>query len=149
MSETLDRIMNDIKAAMKTGDRDRVTTLRSIHAQVKDATVNKGIEPTDEIVAEVLARAVKQRLESIRQFRDGGREDLAVKEESELAILKAYQPEQLSEDAIAALIRDAVAKTGASGRQDMGKVMGILMPQIKGKADGAMVSRLVASALGG
>ncbi|MCP5487121.1 MAG: GatB/YqeY domain-containing protein [Verrucomicrobia bacterium] len=148
MSTKLDQITDDIKTAMKAGDKERLLTLRSIHAQIKDATVNKGIDPTDDHVADVLAKAVKQRLESIRQFQDGGRDDLAAKEESELSILKAYQPEQLSDEAVQALVTAAIQQTAAAGKQDMGKVMAVLMPQVKGKADGSLVSRLVQQALG-
>ena len=144
MSSTiLNQLLEDIKTAMKAREADKLTTLRSLHAQVKDAGTNAGKEETDELVATVIAKAIKQRQDSIEQFQSGGREDLVEKEAAELAILKAYQPPQLSEAEIEELVKQAIADTNAASKQDMGKVMGALMPKVKGKADGKVVNQIV------
>ena len=104
-------------------------------------------EPTDDDVAAILTREVKTRRESIEAFRKGGREDLAAKEEAEIAILTDYLPEQLDDAAIQALVTEAVSTTGATSAREMGKVMGWLSPKTRGRADGRRVSELVAQAL--
>ena len=104
-------------------------------------------EPTDDDVTAILTREVKTRRESVEAFRKGGREDLAAKEEAEIAILTAYLPEQLDDAAIQRLVGEAVAATGASSARDLGKVMGWLAPKTRGRADGRRVSELVAQAL--
>jgi len=142
-SQLLERLREDIKTAMKTRERERLTALRSLHAQIKDATVNMGREATDEIVAGVVAKAIKQRNEAVEQYRQGGREELAEKEEREIQWFRAYQPEQLDVAALRDLARRAVEQSGASGRGDLGKVMSILMPQVKGRAEGKAVKEVV------
>jgi uncharacterized protein YqeY len=142
-SPLLDRLMNDVKTAMKAGDKDALTTLRMLHAQVKDATTNQGKDPTDGDVATVLAKALKQRQDALAQFTQAGRTDLANNEQREIDLIKQYQPEQLTEAQIVELIKAAVAQTGATSRKEMGKVMAALQPQIKGRADGKLVSQLV------
>ena len=139
--------MNDIKSAMKAGEKERLVTLRSLHAQIKDATVNAGKDMTDEAVAAVIARQLKQRLDAATQFKSAGREDLAAREEAEMVILREYQPAQLSEAEVEALVVEAIQVSGATTKKEMGKVMGVLMPKVKGKADGAMVNRIVSSKL--
>ncbi|HMO99059.1 MAG TPA: GatB/YqeY domain-containing protein [Kiritimatiellia bacterium] len=139
--------MSDIKAAMKSGDKERLVTLRSLHAQIKDATVNAGKDMSDDAVTAVIARQLKQRADAHTQFSAAGRADLAAVEEREIAILKAYQPAQLSEAEIEALVAEALAATGATTKKEMGKVMAALMPKVKGKADGALVNRVVAAKL--
>ena len=147
-SKLLDDLLADIKAAMKERDNDRLVALRTLHAQIKDATTNAGRETTDTDVATVLAKAIKQRQDSIDQFKQGGREDLAAKEQKEIDIFKKYQPAQLSQAEIEALVKEAIAATGAAGKKDMGKVMQALMPQVKGRADGKLVNQVVQSLLG-
>ena len=142
-SALLERLLADIKLAMKSREMDKLTTLRSLHAQVKDVTVNAGKEESDELVATVVAKAIKQRRDSVEQYRSGGREDLAGKEEQELEWLAIYLPEQLSEEEIEKLVRSAIEASGAAGKADMGKVMKVLMPQVKGKADGKLVNQTV------
>jgi uncharacterized protein YqeY len=142
-SALLERLLADIKQAMKNRETDKLTALRSLHAQVKDATVNVGKEESDELVATVVAKAIKQRRDSVEQYRSGGREDLAGKEEQELGWLEIYLPEQLSEEAIEKLVRSAIEASGAAGKSDMGKVMKVLMPEVKGKADGKLVNQIV------
>ena len=146
-SPLLDRLMNDMKTAMKAGEKDTLTTLRMLHAQVKDATTNQGKEPTDADVAAVLAKALKQRQDALAQFTQAGRADLAANEQREIEVIKQYQPEQLGEAQILELVRQAIAATGATSRKEMGKVMGALQPQIKGRADGKLVSQIVQAQL--
>lgn len=144
-----DALLEDIKVAMKARDSDALTTLRAMNAQIKDATINQGKAISDADVATVLAKGVKQRLESAEQFRDGGRQDLADIEQREIALLRKYQPKQLSESEIEALVRTCASETGAAEKKDMGKLMGALMPQVKGKADGKLVNQIVMRVLGG
>lgn len=142
-----DKLMSDIKEAMKSGAKERLVTLRSLHAQVKDATVNAGKDMTDDAVIAVVAKQLKQRADAVAQFKAAGREDLVANEEREIAILKAYQPAQMSEEDVTALVVEAIAATGATTKKEMGKVMAVLMPKVKGKADGALVNRIVGSKL--
>jgi uncharacterized protein len=142
-SPLLDKLILDIRDCMKAGEKDRLTALRTLHANVKDATVNQGKEVTDADFATMLAKAVKQRQDSLQQFTDAGREDLAAKERAELEWLKVYQPEQLSEAQVEELVKAAIATSGAASKKEMGKVMAVLMPQVKGKADGKLVNTIV------
>jgi uncharacterized protein YqeY len=130
-------------AALKAGDAKRVSTLRMAMAAAHNRQIELGHELTDAETVEVLDRQVKQRRESIELFRGGGRPELAVAEEAEIAILREFLPEPLSAAEVERLVREALAATGATGPADMGKVMGILVPQTKGRADGREVSDLV------
>ena len=116
-------------------------------AKAKDLTVNAGKEMSDDAVLQVIAKGVKQREESIAQFESAGRAELAANEKKEMELLKKYLPEQLSEEAVAAIVKEAVAATGATSKKDMGKVMKDVMARVKGQADGKLVSRLVGAAL--
>lgn len=136
-------IESAMRAAMKAGDAVRVSTLRLAMAAAHNRQIELGHELTDAEVIEVLDRQVKQRHESIELYRQGGRPELANAEEAELAILREFLPEPLTDAEIERLARDAVATTGASGPADMGRVMGVLVPQTKGRADGKAVSDLV------
>ena len=142
-----DTLMADMKSAMKAHDMKAVNTIRGVIAKAKDLTVNAGKEMTDEAVVGVIAKAVKQREESIAQFTAAGRAELAEGEKVEMEFLKKYLPEQLSEDAVAAIVKAAVADLGASSKKDMGRVMKEVMARVKGQADGKLVSRLVGAAL--
>ena len=142
-----ERIQSDITAAMRSGDALRRDTLRMAESAIYNAEKRDRREYSDDEVAGVIAREVKTRRESVEAFRKGGREDLASKEEGEIAILAAYLPEQLSEAEVAALVEEAIATTQPAGPRDMGKVMGWLAPRIKGRADGKVVSQAVAQAL--
>lgn len=146
-SPLLDRLVADIKQAMRDRQGDTLTALRMLHAQVKDATTNAGKEPSDDDVLTILSRAIKQRADAVQQFRQGGREDLAAREQAEIDLYRKYQPEQLTAEAIADLARKAVAEVGATGKADTGKVMKALMPLVKGRADGKLVSQVVAGLL--
>ena len=132
---------------MRSGDSLRRDVLRMAQNAVYAVEKRERREPTDDDVAAILTREVKTRRESIDAFRKGGREDLAAKEEAEIAILADYLPEQLDDAAIQALVTEAVTATGASSARDMGKVMGWLAPKTRGRADGKRVSELVAQAL--
>jgi uncharacterized protein len=148
-SPMLDALLADIKTAMKAQDPDKLTALRMLNAQIKDATVNAGKDPTDEVVATMVAKAIKQRQDSVEQFKAAGRNDLAVKEQREIELFRAYQPQQLDAAEIEALVRKVIAETGAAGKKDLGKVMQALMPQVKGKSDGKLVNQIVMAQLGG
>ncbi len=132
---------------MRSGDALRRDVLRMVQNAIYLAEKSKRITMSDDDVIGVLTREVKTRRESIDAFRKGGREELAAKEEAEIAILSEYLPQALSEDEIEALVREAIAATGASSARDLGKVMGWLSPRTRGRADGKVVSGLVAQAL--
>jgi hypothetical protein len=136
-------IESAMRAAMKARDAVRVSTLRLAMAAAHNRQIELGHELTDAEVIEVLDRQVKQRRESIELYRKGGRPELANAEEAELAILREFLPEPLTDAELERLAREAVAATGASGPADMGRVMGALVPQTKGRADGKAVSELV------
>jgi len=129
-----------MKAAMKGGDKDRLGVIRLILAAIKQIEVDERIELDDDRVLAVLDKMVKQRRESISQYKDAGRQDLWEKEEFEITILKDFLPEALSDEEIEQMIARAVEDTGASSIKDMGKVMGILKPQMQGRADMGAVS---------
>ncbi len=145
LSERLEAAMRD---AMRARDEMRTQTLRMAMAAAHNQKSAKGRDLTDEEVVDVLTRQVKQRRESIAMYRDAGRDDRAALEESEAAILAEFLPEQLGEDEIEALARAAIESTGAAGPGDLGRVMGTLSPQTKGRADGRLVSDVVRRLLG-
>ncbi|HHI77263.1 MAG TPA: GatB/YqeY domain-containing protein [Gammaproteobacteria bacterium] len=142
------RIQDDMKAAMKAGDKARLGVIRLILAAIKQREVDERIELDDQQVLAVLDKMVKQRRDSIQQYRDAGREELAAAEEAEVAVIQEYLPEALSEAEIAAIVEQAIADTGASSMKDMGKVMGKVKPQVQGRADMGQVSALVKQKLG-
>lgn len=141
------RLHEDLTAAMRSGDVLRRDVLRMAEAAVYGVEKAKRAELSDDDVVAILAREVKTRRESIEAFRAGGREDLAAKEEAEIGILAGYLPAALSDAEVEALVAEAVAATGAASARDLGKVMGWLSPRIRGRADGKLVSGLVARAL--
>jgi uncharacterized protein YqeY len=142
-----DRLQSDIAVAMRGGDTLRRDTLRMAASAAYNVEKRNGHPLTEDEFLAVLSREVKTRRESVEAFRSGGREDLATKEETEIAILSEYLPQALTDDEIAALIREALATTGAASARDMGKVMGWLAPRTRGRADGKHVSELVVQAL--
>jgi uncharacterized protein YqeY len=143
-----DRILQDVKDAMRARDKPRLGTLRLITSAIKQIEVDKRIELDDEQVLSVLDKMCKQRRESITQFEKAGRDDLIAQEVSELDIIQPYLPEQLSDTEIAGLIDAAMTATGASSIKDMGKVMGQLKPKLQGRADMGAVSTMIKSKLG-
>jgi uncharacterized protein YqeY len=140
-------MQSEITAAMRSGDALRRDTLRMAESAIYNGEKRDRRAYSDDDVAGVLAREVKTRRESVEAFRKGSREDLAAKEEAEIAILSVFLPEQLSAEQIAALVAEAIATTGAAGPRDMGKVMGWLSPRTRGRADGRLVSQAVGQAL--
>lgn len=141
------QILDDLKAAMKAKEADKLNVLRSLKAKLleKEISERKGGEASlsDEQVVEVLMKAAKQRKESIDQFEEGGRDDLAKKEKFELEIIEKYLPEMMDEDEIREEVKAQIDKMDATDMSDMGKVMGALMGRLKGKAEGAAISRIV------
>jgi uncharacterized protein YqeY len=143
-----DRITEDMKSAMRAGEKDRLGTIRMILAAIKQREVDERITLDDSHVLAVLEKMVKQRKESIAQFETGGRADLVAKEGAELALIQAYLPSQLSETELDALIAEAIASTGAASIKDMGKVMGVVKAKAAGRADMSAVSARIKSKLG-
>jgi hypothetical protein len=143
-----DRILQDVKDAMRSRDKPRLATLRLITAAIKQQEVDERIELNDAQVLALLDKMCKQRRESISQFEKAGRDDLIAQEVSELEIIQTYLPEQLGEDEIAALIEETMAATGAASIKDMGKVMGQLKPKLQGRADMGAVSAMIKAKLG-
>ena len=143
------RIQDDVKAAMKAKDKDRLVTLRLITAAIKQREVDDRAELNEEQVLAILEKMIKQRRDSIAQYESAGRQELADQEKSEIAIIETYMPEGLSEEEIAELITQAIAETGAESMRDMGKVMGLLKPKMQGRADMGKVSGLIKQKLSG
>jgi len=144
-----ERITEDMKAAMRASEKERLSTIRLVQAAIKQREVDERIALDDAQVLAVLEKMVKQRKESIAQFEQGGRKDLADKERQEIELLQAYLPAQLPTAELDALIRDAIASTGAASIKDMGKVMGVVKSKAAGRADMAAVGARVKAALGG
>jgi uncharacterized protein YqeY len=142
-----EKLQDDIKAAMRAKEGDKLTTLRLITAAIKQKEVDERIELTDPAVLSILEKMIKQRKDSIAQFQLGGRQDLVDKEQAELALLMAYLPAQISEAEIAQVIETAVLQANATGPQDMGKVMALIKPLLAGKADMGLVSQMLKTRL--
>jgi uncharacterized protein YqeY len=149
MSSLKERITEDMKAAMRARETDRLGTIRLLLAAIKQREVDERIELDDAAITGVIDKLVKQRKDSISQFASAGRQDLVDKEESELVVLRGYMPQQLGAAEVEAEIAAAVAQTGAAGPQDMGKVMGVLKAKLAGRADMTAVSAQVKAALAG
>jgi uncharacterized protein YqeY len=141
------QLQTDMKSSMKAGDKSRLLVIRTMLAAIKQIEVDERIELDDARIVGVLDKMLKQRRESISQFTSAGRDDLIAIEEAELVIIKEFLPEALSEEKIAALIEQAINSTGATSIKEMGKVMGILKPQLQGRADIGQVSQLIKSKL--
>lgn len=142
-----DRIQADLTAAMRSGDVLRRDVLRMATSAAYNLEKKERRSLSDDELLAVLAREVKTRRESVEAFRGGGREDLAAKEEAEIAILREFLPQPLGDDELRALVDEAIAATGAASARDLGKAMGWLSPRTRGRADGKRVSELVAQAL--
>jgi hypothetical protein len=149
------RILDDMKAAMKEGKKERLEVLRMVKARMMEAEVGlragkgRDYELSDPEVLQVLSSYAKQRRDSIDSFRQAGREDLAAREEAELAVIQEYLPRQLSTEEITRIVREAIATSGATSPKDMGAVMKLVMPQVKGAADGKVVNQIVTDLLKG
>jgi len=141
------QITDDMKSAMRAKDTQKLGTIRLVLAQIKQKEVDERIELTDAHILALIEKMIKQRKDSITQFEAGGRADLAEIEKAEMAILATYMPVGLTDEEIAAAVKAAVAETGATGPQDMGKLMAVLKPKLAGRADMTVVSLLVKKAL--
>lgn len=142
-----EQLANDMKEAMKAKEKERLAVIRMVRGAIKQQEIDNKVELDDDAVIAVISKEVKMRNDSIADFEKGGRADLVAQNEAEIAFLMPYLPQQLSEDEVRALVKEAVEQTGASSPKDMGKVMGALMPKVKGRADGKMVNTLVKEAL--
>lgn len=143
----IDQIEQEMKEALKAGQKERLSVLRGLKSDFKYKQIELGHPLTDVEIVGVLSTNAKKRRESIEQFRAGGREELAQKEELELQIISGYLPQQLSEDKLRQIIAETIAETGADSPQKIGLVMKALMPKVKGQADGKLVNRLVSELL--
>ena len=144
----LEQLTNDMKTAMKSGEKMRLSTIRLLRGQIKDAAINKQAELTKDEEIAVITHAAKRRKESIQAYTDAGRDDLVEKEKSELVIIQAYLPEQLSIAEVEKMVDDAIEQVGAQTISDLGKVMPVVMAKAKGRADGKQINQLVRKKLG-
>ena len=142
-----EQLANDMKEAMKAKEKERLAVIRMVRGAIRQQEIDGKTELDDEAVIAVISKEVKMRKDSIVDFQKGGRDDLVAQNEAEIAFLMPYLPKQLTEGEVRELVKEAVEKTGASSPKDMGKVMGALMPKVKGRADGKMVNQLVKEAL--
>ena len=143
------QLTDDMKAAMKAGEKDRLAVIRLINAAIKQKEVDERVEMDDARVLAVLEKMVKQRKDSIEQYDKAGRDDLAAVERAEMAIIDTYLPAKMGEAEIRAAIEAAISETGATGPADMGKLMGVLKPRLAGQADMGEVSKLIKQRLAG
>lgn len=142
-----EQLTQNMKTAMKEKDQIRLGTIRLLRSAIKNREIELGQELGDEEVIKVISTAVKQRKESIEQFQKGGREELVQKEQAELAVLQSYLPQQMSEEEIIALVKEAIEAVSATSMKDMGKVMKYIMPKAQGRADGKVINQLVKNQL--
>lgn len=145
-----EQLMEDMKEAMKAKEagRCRLSVIRMVRSAIRQAEIDGKKELDDEGIVSIISKEVKSRKDSLEEFRKGNRADLVQETEEEIAVLLPYLPQQLSEDEIRALVEEALQATGATTRKDMGKVMSVLMPKVKGRADGSLVNRIVSEKLG-
>lgn len=143
----LERIETEFRGALKAKDERKVSILRMVKASIKNKEIEKRTSLSEDDVYDILNSFVKRGKESVEQFSKAGRSDLVQKEEEELRIIRSFLPEQLSEDDIKRLIREAISEVNAKGVNDMGKVMKVIMPKVKGRADGRLVNNLVREVL--
>lgn len=140
----LERLNEDMKQAMRAKDKDKLSVIRMVKASLQNEAINLGVnelQEDDELT--ILSRELKQRNESLKEFKDAGRDDLVEKLEKEIEILQVYMPEQLSENEMEQLVEQTISALNATSKSDFGKVMGAIMPKVKGKADGSVVQKLV------
>ncbi|RPF55589.1 GatB/YqeY domain-containing protein [Aquisalibacillus elongatus] len=139
----LERLNQDMKQALKNKEKERLAVIRMVKASLQNEAIKKGEELSEEDELQVLTREVKQRNDSLQEFKDANREDLAEKTEQELRIIQDYLPEQLSDEELEQIIVDTINEVGATSKSDMGKVMSAVMPKVKGQADGSKVNKMV------
>ena len=140
-------VKDAVKAAMRAKEKERLSALRLITAEFKKVEVDERIEVDDERALQILDKMCKQRRDSIKQYQDAGRDELAAVEQAEIDVISEFLPEAISDDELTQMVADAIAQSGAAGMQDMGKVMGILKPKVQGRADMGQVSQMVKSQL--
>ena len=138
-----EKITEDMKIAMKEGEKTKLNLIRMLRSEIRYKEIEKGSELDDNGIIDVLSSAAKKRKESIEEFKKGGREDLAAKEEKELKIIYSYLPEQLSEEELLKLIDESIEEADAQSSKDVGKVMRVIIPKVKGRADGKKVNQMV------
>ena len=141
------RIDQDTREALKKRDSDRLSVLRMLKSEIKYKEIDKGSELSDDEVISVLSSSIKKRKDSIQQFEKGGRDDLVSREKAELEVIFKYLPEQLTEEELSQIISQAIDEVNATGVSDLGKVMKVIMPKVKGRADGKIVNQMVSSQL--
>jgi uncharacterized protein YqeY len=139
----LERLNNDMKQAMKNKEKDKLSVIRMVKAALQNEAIKLGKELSEDEELTVLSRELKQRKDSLQEFEKAGRSDLVNKAKAEIAVIELYMPKQLSEEELVQIIKETIAEVGASSKADMGKVMGAIMPKVKGKADGSLVNKLV------
>ncbi|MFP4687747.1 MAG: GatB/YqeY domain-containing protein [bacterium] len=142
------QIMDDFKIAMKTRDKEKLSTLKMIKSALRNKEIDSGSELDEDEIRALLAKEAKQRKDSIKSFEAGGREKLAEKEKRELEFINSYLPESLGGEELETLVDEIIAETGASSMADMGTVMSTIMPRVRGRADGSDVQQLVREKLG-
>ena len=147
MAQIDDRLYEEIKSTMKAGEKEKTETFRTLRAQIKDARIKKGDNLEEIEEQQVLMTAAKRRKESIEMFKNGNRDDLVAKEKFQLDLIQKYLPEQISEEEIEKIVNETISTINVSSMSDMGRVMGVLMPKVKGKADGKIVQQKVKEAL--
>lgn len=138
-----DRLNEDMKQAMKAGDKFRLSTIRLVRASIKNQEIELRRPLDDSEVLQVVSRELKQRRDSLQDFQKAGRDDLVAQVSAEIEIISQYLPTQLTEEEIKQIVLQTIQETGASSKADMGKLMGVLMPKVKGRADGKLVNQLV------
>lgn len=143
MATLKEKISETMKASMKSGDKETLQFVRTLHAAVRKKEIDDRVDLDDEGIQKIVLTNVKQRQDSIEQYKAGNREDLVTKEEAELKFLMTFLPAQLSESDIRTIVEAAVKESGAQTAKDMGKVMGLIMPKTQGKADGKLVNQIV------
>jgi uncharacterized protein YqeY len=148
MATIKERLSEQMKASMKSGDKDTLAFVRNLHAQVRKKEIDDKVDLDDAGIQKIITSSIKQRQDSIEQFKSGGRTDLVAKEEAELKFLMSYMPEQMSEAELRKIVDWAVTESKAAGPKDMGNVMKLLMPKVQGKADGKLVNQLVKERIG-
>ncbi|WP_078413818.1 GatB/YqeY domain-containing protein [Priestia abyssalis] len=139
----LERLNDDMKQAMKNKEKEKLSVIRMVKASLQNEAIKLGRELTEEDELTIISRELKQRKDSLHEFEQAGRQDLVDKIQNELAVLEIYMPKQLTEEELTEIVKEAIAEVQASSKADMGKVMAVIMPKVKGKADGSLVNKLV------
>lgn len=143
----LDQLNQDMKDAMRNKDKQRLSVIRSVKASIQNESINKGEELTDDEILTILNREMKQRNESLQEFEQANRDDLVEKTKADIDILTEYMPSQLSDEDLQFVVNETIQEVGAQSKADMGKVMGAIMPKVKGRADGSKIKQIVEQSL--